>query len=255
MPSGAITSYIDVAQVALYAFWIFFAVLIWYLRREDKREGYPLESERSPHVRVQGFPSIPGPKRFVLPHGGEYMAPNGTVDKRELAARPSAPWLGAPLEPTGASMLAAVGPGAYAMRADTPDLTVEGHHRIVPLRVATDHGVLGSDPDPRGMAVVGADGEVGGTVRDLWIDRAEPQIRYLEVETAGAKRVLLPVNFSKVDARRGQVKVRAILGKHFADVPALKDADRVTRLEEERIVAYYGGGTLYAVPSRMGPFL
>ena len=47
METGAITSYIDVAQVALYAFWAFFALLILYLRREDKREGYPLESGRT----------------------------------------------------------------------------------------------------------------------------------------------------------------------------------------------------------------
>ena len=40
MQTGAITGYIDVAQLVLYAFWFFFAGLIWYLRREDKREGY-----------------------------------------------------------------------------------------------------------------------------------------------------------------------------------------------------------------------
>ena len=45
MIRGAITSNIDVAQVVLYAFWIFFAGLVFYLRREDRREGYPLESE------------------------------------------------------------------------------------------------------------------------------------------------------------------------------------------------------------------
>ena len=33
--------YIDIAQVVLYAFWIFFAGLIFYLHRENKREGYP----------------------------------------------------------------------------------------------------------------------------------------------------------------------------------------------------------------------
>ena len=37
---------IDLALIALYAFWIFFAGLIFYLRREDKREGYPLVSDR-----------------------------------------------------------------------------------------------------------------------------------------------------------------------------------------------------------------
>ena len=51
--TGAITQYIDVAQIVLYVFWFFFAGLIWYLRREDKREGYPLESDRSDSVRVR----------------------------------------------------------------------------------------------------------------------------------------------------------------------------------------------------------
>ncbi len=41
MQDGA---YLDVAQVTLYVFWIFFGCLIYYLRREDKREGYPLDS-------------------------------------------------------------------------------------------------------------------------------------------------------------------------------------------------------------------
>ena len=58
-----ITSYIDFAQLSLYAFWLFFAGLIWYLRREDKREGYPLESDRR-KVKVQGWPPIPPEKFF-----------------------------------------------------------------------------------------------------------------------------------------------------------------------------------------------
>ena len=53
--------------------------------------------------------------------------------------------------------------------------------RIVPLRVATDHYLDDESPDPRTMQVVGADGVVGGVVSDIWIDRAEAMIRYLEV--------------------------------------------------------------------------
>ena len=53
MGTGAITGYIDVAQIALYVFWGFFAALIYYLHQEDKREGYPLESDRSDRVVVQ----------------------------------------------------------------------------------------------------------------------------------------------------------------------------------------------------------
>jgi photosynthetic reaction center H subunit len=34
METGGLTSYIDLAQIALYGFWIFFAGLIWYLHRE-----------------------------------------------------------------------------------------------------------------------------------------------------------------------------------------------------------------------------
>jgi hypothetical protein len=44
MGTGAITGYVDAAQVVLYVFWIFFAGLIVYLIREGKREGYPLEA-------------------------------------------------------------------------------------------------------------------------------------------------------------------------------------------------------------------
>ena len=57
-----ITEYIDFAQLSLYAFWLFFAGLIYYLRREDKREGYPLETRRK--VKVQGWPAIPAEKYF-----------------------------------------------------------------------------------------------------------------------------------------------------------------------------------------------
>lgn len=52
----------DFAQLALYAFWLFFAGLVIYLRREDKREGYPLHSDHGP---VRGWPAPPGEKQFV----------------------------------------------------------------------------------------------------------------------------------------------------------------------------------------------
>src|SRR5262245_38179909 len=137
MNSGEVTSYIDVAQLVLYGFWIFFAGLIYYLHRENKREGYPLQSdrtERAPRVTVQGFPKVPSPKTFKLPHGGVAAAPSGKVDMRPVNARPSAGFPGAPLIPEGDPMTAGVGPGAYAERADVPDLTSHGAPKIVPLR-------------------------------------------------------------------------------------------------------------------------
>jgi photosynthetic reaction center H subunit len=258
MQVGEITGYIDVAQVTLYAFWVFFACLIIYLRSEDKREGYPLESDRSGRVTVQGFPPVPSPKTFRLSHGESVSVPSGKRDAREIRAVPVASWPGAPLEPTGNPMIDGVGPAAYAQRANVPDLTVDGFASIVPLRVATDATVDPEDPDPRGMTVYGADGVRAGTVSDLWIDRTEPQIRYLEVEISpigSAKRVLLPFIMARVDGARREIKVKAILGRQFADVPALGSPNQVTKLEEDRITAYYAGGTLYATPARTEPLL
>lgn len=78
-----VTQYVDFAQIALYVFWIFFAGLIYYLRREDKREGYPLETRRK--VRVQGWPPIPSEKYFyrALPAGA---VNNGRAGNEEEGA-------------------------------------------------------------------------------------------------------------------------------------------------------------------------
>jgi photosynthetic reaction center H subunit len=51
------------------------------------------------------------------------------------------------------------------------------------------------------------------------------------------------------------VEVNSIYGRHFADVPQLRNPDQVTKLEEEKISAYYGGGTLYADPKRNQPYI
>ena len=61
------------------------------------------------------------------------------------------------------------------------------------------------------------------------------------------------MNFARV--KRNGVYVGAILGHQFADVPGTKQADLVTILEEEKIQAYYGAGTLYAEPSRLEPLV
>ncbi len=257
MQTGEITGYIDVAQVTLYAFWVFFAGLLIYLRSEDKREGYPLESDRSRRVTVEGFPPAPSPKTFHLSRGRSVTVP-ATRETREIRAVPVAPWPGAPLEPIGNPMLDGVGPASYAMRADLPDLTVDGFPAIVPLRAATASFVDPEDPDPRGMAVYGADGIRAGTVSDLWVDRTEPQIRYLEVELSGTgatKHVLLPNLMARIDGRRREITVHAILARQFADVPGLGNPDQVTKLEEDKITGYYAGGLLYATPARAEPLL
>ena len=103
MQSGA---YMDLAQVTLYVFWIFFACLIFYLRREDKREGYPLDSTASGGGVVHGFPRMPDPKNYLLRTGHVATLPNHKNDRRDVAVAPIAVWPGAPMEPTGNAMRA-----------------------------------------------------------------------------------------------------------------------------------------------------
>lgn len=257
MGYGQVTSEVDLALITLYAFWVFFALLIFYLRREDRREGYPLEADTTGQVENPGVIWVPSPKTFHMRDGSTVTAPRDARDSRDIAARPIAPWPGAPLEPTGDPMLDAVGPAAYAQRKDVPDVTMEGDLKIAPLRSLPEFGIVGRDPDPRGMAVIGTDRGVGGTVKDVWIDRAEVLIRYLEVELPPAgegappgRTVLLPMPFAKIDGRRRRVHVNAITGAQFANVPALRSPDQVTFLEEDRISAYYGGGLLFSHPLR-----
>ena len=89
MQTGAITGYIDVAQLVLYAFWIFFAGLVLYLIRENKREGYPLVAPDrvGSRVTVEGFPPTPNKKSFHLQDGSVVMVPRDeTRHPRSLVA-------------------------------------------------------------------------------------------------------------------------------------------------------------------------
>ena len=254
METGAITQYVDVAQLVLYVFWIFFFGLIYYLLQENHRDGYPLDPGTGRDTKMEGWPPIPKPKTYLLADGKEVVMPYPLTGPEFLQAEPRHRWIGAPIEPTGNPLLAGVGPGSWANRADHPDLTPEGAPKITPLRVNPEHGVASRDHDPRGLKVLGADDEVAGTVKDLWMDRSEMMFRYIEVQLIDSTQtVLLPVPFARITDE--QVKVQAILAHQFRDVPGHRNADEVTLLEEEKISAYYGAGTLYATPARQEPLV
>lgn len=251
METGAITGYIDVAQIVLYTFWVFFALLILYLRREDKREGYPLESDRRGGVRVRGYPDLPAPKTFHLQHGGTRSAPRTEPPRPELAMVPAAKFPGAPMVPTGDPMQDGVGPAAYAMREDAPDLTHDGHLRLQPLRLLDGYGVASEDPDPRGMTVVDVQGKPAGTIKDVWLDRSEMIFRYLEAEPlGGGTTVLVPLTMARVNPKQRSVKLASIMWDQLGKAPQLQRADMVTLREEDRICAYFASGHLYAYPGR-----
>lgn len=254
MQTGEITQYVDVAQLVLYLFWVFFAGLVYYLLQENHRDGYPLDPGNGRDTKMDGWPPIPKPKTYLLANGEQVVMPYPLKAPEPLNAEPRHGWLGAPLEPTGNPLLAGVGPGSWTARADHPDLTQHGEPKISPLRANPQHSVAAQDFDPRGLPVTGADDEVAGSVQDLWLDRSEMLFRYVEVKLADSgKTVLLPVPFARIT--RDGVKVHSILASQFADVPGHREPDQVTMLEEEKIAAYYGAGTLYATPHRQEPLL
>ena len=255
--TGAITGYIDVAQVTLYAFWVFFAGLIYYLHRENKREGYPLRTDKRGE-RKEGFPFVPAPKAFLTQHGPLYAPRQEPAEV--LNARQTGKFFGAPFTPTGDPMLAGVGPGAWAQhRADFPDYTFDDNlPKIVPLRSVPEFFLAWEDPEVRGMTVWGADGVQAGVVADAWVDRSEVVIRYVELEllaALGGGRVLLPMNFLQIRRKAQRIVVSAIMGAQFAGVPRTQKPETVTFLEEEKIMAYYGGGLFYARRGRTEPLL
>ncbi|OYQ34582.1 photosynthetic reaction center subunit H [Niveispirillum lacus] len=259
---GSLGGSLDVAQMVLYAFWLFFAGLLWYLRQEDRREGYPLEEDATGRYNKNPFLFIPPKKTFVLPHGqGTKQVPDFVRDTRPLSAKRFAKAPGYPIEPVGNPLLAGIGPGSWAERAEHPDMTAHGDLRIVPLRLAKGFAIAEGQTDPRGLPVLACDGKVAGTVNDVWVDRSEHLIRYYEVTIGAgeaARTVLLPNNFVVVqsfgrDQRR--LYVHAITAAQFADVPVTAQNGVVTLREEDKIAAYYGAGLLYAVSDRQESLL
>lgn len=243
---------IDLASVSIWLFWLFFAVLVYWLQRENMREGYPMEDEEGNLTANQGPYGLPPEKTFRLPHGrGEKTVPDMQRENREVAL--SSNGQGYPLTPTGDPMLDGVGPASWAPRRDIPELDGHGHPKIVPMSGTSSFHVT-SGRDPRGLPVVAGDGAVVGSISDMWIDEPEQLVRYLEINLEGnAGTRLVPMPLARV--KKDHVKIGAIYGGQFTSVPTTKARNQVTMLEEEKISAYYCGGKLYADPARLEPQL
>ncbi|MBS1302289.1 photosynthetic reaction center subunit H [Loktanella sp. SALINAS62] len=248
---------VDLASVAIWAFWVFFAGLIFYIQRENMREGYPLRDDNDNVPANESLFPLPAPKTFLLRDGrGEVTVPSLAVEesnmRRDLALAPSAKSSGSPWIPTGDPMVDGVGPASWAPRRDIPELDAHSHAKIQPMSAHADFRIS-FGTDPRGLPVVGGDGEVAATVVDLWIDMPEQLIRYLEVELTGGGRRLVPMTMSRVQSNR--VRVRALYAHNWDGIPTINGTGQITLLEEEKIMAYVAGGTLYASPARAGNVL
>ena len=238
----------DLASLAIWLFWGFFAVLIYYLQTENMREGYPLETEDGAAAPNQGPFPVPKPKTFILPHGrGEVSVPNGAREAREVAMGRTAVSEGFPHAPTGDPMKDGVGPASWAPRRDWPELDGHGHNKIVPMAMAAAFGVS-AGRDPRGLPVQAGDNEVVGRISDMWVDAPEQLVRYLEITLNSGARKLVPMPMVKIG--RDRVRINSLSSDLFDGVPGTKSLTEVTLLEEDKISGYYAGGTMYAAAKR-----
>ncbi|GIX19657.1 photosynthetic reaction center subunit H [Erythrobacter cryptus] len=261
MNAAYIVGTLDVAELAFLLFFVFFIALVFYLNRESRREGYPLEDEQTGKIHPGSL--FDGDKKvFKLPHGrGTYVPEDNPRDDINIPAVQAFNAAGAPWVPTGDPMIDGLGPAAWANRAKYPDLTFDGRPRIVPI--GQSHEIIVSPRDPQliGWPVVAADGVTVGKVSDIWVDQAEHIIRYLEIETNSGKKVLAPMMVAAVQTRGffndkpELVEIDAITSAQFENVPQLETPGIITRYEEDRIQAYFGGGYMYATPERSEAWL
>ena len=260
MPHVSFTQQIDIPEVMFILFVLFFFGLVYHLRTEDKREGYPMETDRTnrfgAHDQAIGFPSMPKSKVFLRKFGEPVLAPGPRVE-RDLdgVLVPKHNFPGSPYVPTGDPLVDGVGPASYAMKEEVPDMNWDGEPNIVPLRKLPQHAVEGTETSPIGMDVVTRDGVKVGTVCDVWINVAELFGRYLEVQVMaqfGNDRVILPVAFADLRPRNKMAVVGMLTAPQFAKVPRLAVPDIINMREEDRINAYYAGGYLYSKPMERG---
>ncbi len=236
----------DLALISLYMFWIFFAGLIYYIQRENMREGYPLENEDGSHAN--SLLPVPDPKTFVLPHGrGEFKAPNDERESRDLALARTSEGGGFPFAPTGDALADGVGPASWAARRDEPELDGHGHAKIQPMAKVGDFAVS-AGRDPRGLQVMCHDRKSPGKISDMWVDVPEQLVRYLEVTLDDGTKRLVPMPMVRIKADR--VVVNALDSASFAGIPTTASPEVVTKLEEDKISGYVAGGYLYTADKR-----
>jgi photosynthetic reaction center H subunit len=233
----------DLASLAIWLFWGFFALLVYYLQTENMREGYPLESEDGLPAANQGPFPLPKPKTFRLSFGrGNVTVPDGKPEARDVALARTAQSEGFPHAPTGDAMDDGVGAASWAPRRDEPEVDGHGHAKIVPM--AGQKGMaVSAGRDPRGLPVQAGDLEVVGTISDMWVDAPEQLVRYLEVELNEGGKRLVPMTMAKIWPDR--VRINALTSGRFAGIPRTRSQTTVTKLEEDKISGYVAGGWLH----------
>lgn len=239
-----LTQHIDLAQIAFWVFFLLFLGMVWFLRRNDKREGYPMYASPFTRQRLLGFPLPPPPHTYVLNEGGRTDTPH-LYQQAGPRAEPFRRFDGTPYTPVGNPLTACLGPGAWVMRRDEPMMTEKHEPVLKPLRELDDWTIAAGETDPRGMTVFDWRWRGVGRVHDIWVDRAIRIIRLLEIDLDGGGRVLTPIYHTNINEKRREVRVTALQAHQFPGIPMPAQDNLITAREDERLNAYFAAGRFY----------
>lgn len=114
------------------------------------------------------------------------------------------------------------------------------------LRDLPDFEVADGNPDVRGWAVRGGDGQALGVVHELIVDPEALKVRYLDVELESRyhineheNRILLPIGVASLDAEGDNVFVPSLNAKTVLDYPPYTEI-QITREYEEAMLRALG---------------
>lgn len=98
---------------------------------------------------------------------------------------------------------------------------------LAPLSRLDRWRVAGGEPDVRDWSVESGAGETLGVVRDLVIEPAAKQVRYVQLELPDGESTLLPIGFLALDTEDRVVRAPALLAEDMDRIPRYEgDLDR-----------------------------
>ena len=97
--SGTFFGNFDLASLAIWMFWAFFAVLVYYLQRENMREGYPLQNDDGSDSPTKDHFRFLNPNLYPSSWSRKVSVPDGKPEARDLALRRTSDANGYPMEP------------------------------------------------------------------------------------------------------------------------------------------------------------
>jgi hypothetical protein len=114
------------------------------------------------------------------------------------------------------------------------------------LRDLTDFEVADGNPDVRGWAVRGSDGQLLGTVFELIVEPEALKVRYLDIELDARfnlnefdDHILLPIGVASLDTEDDNVFVPALNAESVLDYPTFTEI-QITREYEEAMLRALG---------------